>query len=352
MVRIKNNANFKKLKVLITGHTGFIGSWLTEWLTLLGANVMGYSLDPPTNPNLYDILDLKTKIIDVRADVRDFKLLAKSILEFSPDVIFHLAAQPILLKSYEIPIETFETNVMGTVNLLEASRQTNSVKAVVVMTSDKTYKNKGWEYPYREIDELGGRDPYSASKSCADLIVSSYRNSFFRRAGIGLSAVRAGNVIGGGDFSESRLIPDTIRSLIKNEPLQLRNPQSVRPWQHVMDLVNGMLKLAWKMYENPLEYSSDWNFGPDGKSVAVEDVVKLFLKLWGSGKYQNRPSNVDREEKILTLDISKAITLLGWKPIYDFNLAVSKTTKWYKGFVDKIDLQQFTIDEIGAYAEM
>lgn len=349
MVWIGNDVNFKNLKVLITGHTGFIGSWLTEWLLLMGADVMGYSLDPPTIPNLYDILDIKSKIVDVRADVKDFNTLSKSVSDFSPEVIFHLAAQPIVLRSYDFPVETFETNVMGTVNLLESSVRTKGVKSVVVMTSDKTYRNKGWEYPYRETDELGGRDPYSASKSCADIVVNSYRESFFGDAGIGLSSARAGNVIGGGDFAERRLVPDILRSLLKDEPLQLRNPLSVRPWQHVLDLVNGLLKLAQKMNENPVKYSSDWNFGPCHQSKSVEDVVKLFFNLWGSGRYQFNHVGPDREEKSLSLDVSRATTLLNWKPILDFELAVAQTAKWYKAFANKSDPRNVTLDQIKAY---
>jgi len=277
---MKNNTDsfYKNKKILVTGHTGFMGSWLTKWLTMLNADVWGYALDPPTRPNLFEALNLTQKISnDIRGDIRDTKLLRKTILNFQPEMVFHLAAQPIVLESYENPVETFDTNVTGTVNLLNEIRKINSVKVVIVVTSDKSYRNNEWVYPYREDDILGGKDPYSASKSCQDIVVDSFRKSYLDNIGIAISSIRAGNVIGGGDWSKYRLIPDIVRGIISGQTIKIRNPDSVRPWQHVLEPISGMLILANKMY-NDIKFSGPWNFGPDSiKEFSVRRLWERFL---------------------------------------------------------------------------
>lgn len=335
--------------VLVTGHTGFMGSWLIEVLSLMNAKVIGFSLDPPTTPNMYEITGLDKKVTWIRGDVRDFLKLKETVAKFSPDFVFHLAAQSLVLHSYDAPVETFEVNVMGTVNLLESLRNVRNTKSVVVVTSDKSYKNRGWDYPYRETDELGGTDPYSASKSCADIVVNSFRERFFRDNGMGLSSVRAGNVIGGGDFGENRLIPDVIRSLMKSEPLRIRNPDSVRPWQHVLDAINGMLKLSNMMYENPLKYSGDWNFGPLNSPVTVKELIDMCVKKLGKGKYFIEPTNTSFEEKSLKLDVNKAMEHLRWKPVWNIETAVQKALDWYIAYLDHGDMNKFTISQIHEY---
>ena len=335
--------------VLVTGHTGFMGSWLIEVLSLMNAKVIGFSLDPPTTPNMFEITGLDKKVTWIRGDVRDYLKLKETVEKFSPDFVFHLAAQSLVLHSYDAPAETFEVNVMGTVNLLESLRNEKNTKSVVVVTSDKSYKNRGWDYPYREIDELGGRDPYSASKSCADIVVNSFRESFFRDNGTGLSSVRAGNVIGGGDFGENRLIPDVIRSLMKSEPLRIRNPDSVRPWQHVLDAINGMLKLSQMMYENPLKYSGDWNFGPLNSSVSVKELIDMCVKKLGSGNYFIERTNMSFEEKTLKLDINKAMEHLRWKPMWNIETVVQKTLDWYIAHLEHANISKFTISQIHEY---
>ena len=335
--------------VLVTGHTGFMGSWLIEVLSLMNAKVIGFSLDPPTTPNMYEITGLDKKVTWIRGDVRDFLKLKETVAKFSPDFVFHLAAQSLVLHSYDAPVETFEVNVMGTVNLLESLRNEKNTKSVVVVTSDKSYKNRGWDYPYREIDELGGRDPYSASKSCADIVVNSFRESFFRDNGMGLSSVRAGNIIGGGDFGENRLIPDMIRSLMKSEPLRIRNPDSVRPWQHVLDAINGMLKLSQMMYENPLKYSGDWNFGPLNSSVTVKELMDMCVQKLGRGNYFIESNSMSFEEKTLKLDVNKAMEHLHWKPMWNIESVVRKALDWYIAHLGHANMSKFTISQIHEY---
>lgn len=337
---------YKGKTVLVTGHTGFMGSWLTETLNLMGAVVVGFSLDPPTVPNMYEITGLDKKVTSIKGDVKDLQALKSTLSEFSPDFVFHLAAQSLVLKSFEVPVETFSTNVMGTVNILESLRGAKNIKSIVVVTSDKSYKNKGWEYPYREIDELGGRDPYSASKSCADVVVNSYRESFFTGAGIGLSSVRAGNIIGGGDFADNRLIPDLVRSLMKEEPLRIRNPDSVRPWQHVLDPINGMLKLAQLMNENPLKYSANWNLGPLDSAVSAKYLVDRCIDKFGRGSYVVEQSTLVQEEKILKLDINKAMDQLKWKPVWSIETALSRTVEWYEAYLENLDMGKVTTHQI------
>jgi len=350
---------YKNRRVLITGHTGFKGGWLSVWLKEVGAKVIGYSLPPPTKPNLFEAINLKDKIEHIIGDIRDEKYILTIMEKYEPEFIFHLAAQPLVRFSYKEPKLTYETNILGTVNLLEAVRKTKSVKVCVIITSDKCYENKEWIYGYREIDPLGGYDPYSSSKGCAELITASYRNSFFNPQNYGkmhqvaLSSVRAGNVIGGGDWGEDRLIPDCIKSFSQNKAVVIRNPQATRPWQYVLEPLSGYLLLGALMYENGKEYSSEWNFGPNDESIIkVEDLLKYLIKQWGSGVYQLDISNQVYEANFLKLDISKAYTFLGWKPIYNIYEAIEKTIKWYKSFYNNLGkekMYELTVEEIGNY---
>ena len=319
-------------KILITGHTGFIGAWLTKCLKLFNSEVCGYALEPPTVPNLYGTLDVRSEILDVRGDIRDKVLLNKTIKNFQPEVVFHLAAQPIVLDSYDNPVETFDTNVNGTVNLLNELRQVESVKTTIVMTSDKSYRNNEWAYPYRENDVLGGKDPYSASKSCQDIVVDSFRESYFSDTGVGISSVRSGNVIGGGDWAPHRIIPDLVRGIVNGEKVKIRSPGSVRPWQHVLEPISGMLSLAEKMY-NDIKLSGAWNFGPaQNTEMSVKELVEKFINIWGSGSYEIDEVQNYKEANYLQLDISKAKRELNWTPRYNFGVALSETVDWYKEY--------------------
>ncbi|MEW6096208.1 MAG: CDP-glucose 4,6-dehydratase [bacterium] len=353
---------YKDRKVLITGHTGFKGGWLSLWLTELGAKVIGYSLKPPTTPNLFEAINLKSKIVHIIGDIRDETHLTTVFKEYQPEFAFHMAAQPLVRFSYKEPKLTYETNIMGTINLLEAVRKTEGMKVCIIITSDKCYENKEWVYGYREIDPMGGYDPYSSSKGCAELITSSYRNSFFNPKDYGkihhlaLSSVRAGNVIGGGDWGEDRLTPDCVKALSQNKAILIRNPLSIRPWQYVLEPLSGYLLLGALMYENGTKYSSGWNFGPNDESIiTVEKLVKLVIKYWGGGDYVVDTSNHTQthEACLLKLDISKSRTLLGWKPIYNIYEAVEKTINWYKGFYTgkktKGKMSELTVEEIWKY---
>lgn len=350
---------YKNKKVLITGHTGFKGSWLSLWLKELGAEVIGYSLDPPTKPNLFDSINLKDKIVDIRGNIRNEEHLASVFKKYSPEIVFHLAAQPLVRLSYKEPKLTYETNVMGTVNLLEAVRKTNSVKVCIIVTSDKCYENKEWVYGYRETDPVGGYDPYSSSKGCAELVTAAYRRSFFnpedyeRTHNVALSSVRAGNIIGGGDWREDRLIPDCIRALSQNKTVVLRNPKAIRPWQYILEPLAGYLLLGSLMYGEGQKYSGAWNFGPNDKRyLTVEEIVKLVVAYWGEGNYAVERIKDFHEAGLLKLDINKAITLLRWRPIYNIDETVKRTIDWYKNFystMKKDKLYKLTVEEIKEY---
>ena len=323
---------FKSRKILVTGHTGFIGSWLTKWLTMLSADVCGYALEPHTHPNMYDILDFNKLLLYVKGDIRNTELLHKTLVDFQPEIVIHLAAQPIVLESYDNPVDTFDVNVTGTVNLLDELRKVGSAKVVIVMTSDKSYRNNEWVYPYRENDVLGGKDPYSASKSCQDIVVDSFRESYFLNSEVGISSVRAGNVIGGGDWASHRIIPDLVRSVLSKEPVKIRNPYSIRPWQHVLDPIYGILTLAKRMYDD-INFSGAWNFGPEGNTeVTVKELAETFIGLWGSGNYIIEKLQSYNEADYLQLDISKAKRELKWTPQYNFNVALKETVDWYKAY--------------------
>ena len=349
-------------KVLVTGHTGFKGGWLSLWLKELGAKVIGYSLDPPTQPSFFEAIDLKNKLIHIIGDVRDENHLLSVFGKHQPEIIFHLAAQSLVRFSYEEPQLTYETNVMGTVNVLEAIRKSKSVRAAVIITSDKCYENKEWIYGYRENDSVGGYDPYSSSKGCAELVVSAYRNSFFNPKdsgkihNIALSSVRAGNVIGGGDWGGDRLISDCVKTLSQNKIINIRNPQATRPWQYVLEPLSGYLLLGSKMYKDGVKYSSAWNFGPnDNDIITVEEIVKSVIKNWGKGEYKVDISRQPHEAGFLKLETSKARIFLGWKPVYEIYETIKRTINWYKYFyngIEKEKLYKITVKEIWDYIKM
>lgn len=338
--------------VLITGHTGFKGSWLSLWLKKLDANVIGFALEPPTEPSLFNICKLDEKITSVIGDIRDENKIKDVFEKYKPDIIFHLAAQPIVRRSYEEPKATFETNIMGTVNILQAAKKTDTVQAVVVITTDKCYQNKEWVYGYREIDPVGGYDPYSSSKACVELVVSSYRNSFYKERGIALASVRAGNVIGGGDWAEDRLIPDFVRAVLEDKDIIIRNPLATRPWQHVLEPLSGYLWLGALMFHNKEKYSSAWNFGPKDTDVLnVDEILKLSINSWGKGSIELDKSYKLHEANLLKLDISKAKAYLKWIPLYDVNKAVENTISWYKAYYENKyeNMYEYTLNQIDEY---
>jgi CDP-glucose 4,6-dehydratase len=332
------NGFYKGKNIFLTGHTGFKGSWMLGVLKLLGAKVTGYALAPDQNKHaLYNVIDGDKTCNSIIADIREIRKLKDALLAAQPDIIFHLAAQPLVRYSYENPVETFEVNIIGTANLLEAVRLLPKKCSVVVITTDKVYENKEWDYPYREADRLGGYDPYSASKAAAEIVVDSYRNSFFNSNNYtthqkAIATARAGNVIGGGDWSTDRIIPDIIRALENNTSINVRNPNAVRPWQHVLEPLFGYLLLAFKLHENPKEFCSAWNFGPySHDTFTVSALVKKAIKIWGQGDFTI--ANTDgqpHEAGLLKLDINKAVNKLGWVPGLSANDSITNTIEWYK----------------------
>lgn len=336
MQNLFNNI-YKNKTVMVTGHTGFKGSWLSFWLEKLGANVIGYSLEAPTIPNHFSLLNLKTK--SIIADIKDQKTLNNSFNKYKPDIIFHLAAQPLVRLSYKEPLMTYETNVIGTLNVLQASKLSN-VKAIVNITSDKAYENKEWIWGYKEIDKLGGYDPYSASKACADILTSSFRSSFLNPKEYGtnhntlLSTCRAGNVIGGGDWAQDRLMSNIAILTSQNKPIQIRNPKATRPWQHVLESLSGYLHLGQKLLEKKVEFAQDWNFGPsDEENLNVEDAVNISKKYWNEIRYEIEiEKNQPHEATLLKLDCSKAHTKLKWKSVWSAEKTFEKTINWYKNY--------------------
>lgn len=343
---------WKNKRVLITGHTGFKGSWLCLWLEHLGADVTGFSLPPPTSPNLFTIADVAQGITSVIGDIRNFNELQSVVNEHNPDIVIHMAAQPLVRYSYREPVETYATNVMGTVNLLEAVRQNGNVRAVVNVTTDKCYENREWQWGYRENDTLGGHDPYSNSKACSELVTSAYRKSFFARVEdkqqIGLASARAGNVIGGGDWAEDRLIPDIFRSFVENKAVEIRNPEATRPWQHVLEPLSGYLLLAQKLYESPSSYAEGWNFGPDESDVKpVKWIADYLVSAWpepASWNHNRQPQ--PHEANFLRLECDKAKERLGWTPHWDLKKGLTETVNWYKAYRDRKNMREVTISQI------
>lgn len=342
---------------MVTGHTGFKGSWLCQWLLNLGATVRGYALGPPTSPALFDQLGLSSQLDDVRSDIRDRNRLLAEIEEFRPEFLFHLAAQPLVRYSYQQPIETYETNVMGTIHVLDALRILSRPCTAIVVTTDKCYENREWIYGYRENDAMGGADPYSSSKGMAELAVSAYRRSYFQNGTIRVASVRAGNVIGGGDWATDRIVPDCVRALQKNEPIVVRNPLATRPWQHVLEPLHGYLLLAQQLYRAQTasdklnQLCSGFNFGPESSSnrTVQELVDQLLQTIPGSWRNHCDPKSL-HEAHLLHLCIDKAKSLLDWKPKWDFETSVKMTAEWYQHHATGQDVRLLTQQQISAYA--
>tara|TARA_E500000331_G_scaffold357069_1_gene417432 strand:+ start:612 stop:1700 length:1089 start_codon:yes stop_codon:yes gene_type:complete len=349
------NDFYKGKKVLVTGHTGFKGSWLSAWLLNLGAEVTGYSIDVPSEPSLFEDLRLSEKIVDIRGDVRDLNSLSGALNDHSPDMVFHLAAQPIVRRSYDDPVETFTTNAIGSLNILEVVRESNSVKSLVMITSDKAYRNVEWIWGYKEDDLLGGEDPYSSSKGCAELIFYSYVNSYFKNNEelSKLSTARAGNVIGGGDWAKDRIVPDIVRSFSKNEMLSIRAPNSTRPWQHVLEPLSGYLALGEMQTRNANLNHESFNFGPrDDVNQNVLRLVEEFSKYWDSGSWEVSKDNTKPEAGLLKLNCDKARTMLDWRAILSFEETIKFTGEWYKTYFNKnLDLYEFSVQQITDYAQ-
>jgi CDP-glucose 4,6-dehydratase len=342
--------------VVVTGHTGFKGSWLSLWLSDLGAEVTGYALEPATNPSLFQIARIPERVNSVIGDVRDLAALRACIRDARPEVVIHMAAQALVRPSYADPVGTYQTNVMGTVNLLEAIREVPDIKAVVVVTSDKCYENREWLWGYRESDPVGGRDPYSSSKGCAELVTAAYRSSFFANADhpVGISSARAGNVIGGGDWAVDRVIPDAITAFAAGRPVTLRNPTAIRPWQHVLEPLGGYLLLAEKLFEDPATYSEAWNFGPrDDDAKPVSWLVCRLAELWGSNAKWTASSGAEvHEAHYLKLDCSKARERLGWSPRLDLDEALEWVVEWYKAHDSKLDAGALAEEQIHRYGSL
>ncbi len=348
---------WKKRKVFITGHTGFKGSWLCLWLHSLGAEVTGYALKPPTDPNLFELCKIDQLVLSTIADVRDGQSLTKAMLSAQPDIVIHMAAQPLVRESYKIPVETYAINVMGTVNLFEAVRNCKTVRAVINVATDKCYENKEWVWGYRENEPLGGYDPYSNSKACSEQVTSAYRSSYFNTKnhavhGVGIASARAGNVIGGGDWATDRLIPDCIRSLLKGTKVVIRNPQAIRPWQHVLGPLSGYLVLAQKLCEEGPRYAEAWNFGPDdGDARPVEWLVNRLCEKWGgNSSYIIDSGEHPHEAHHLRLDCSKAKSELGWHPQWNLEKAIDSIVEWTRSYRDNNALHEVCLRQIQEYS--
>lgn len=350
-------STFYGKRVLVTGHTGFKGSWLSIWLHNMGARVIGVALDPYSERDNYVLSGIGKKIeADIRADIRDNEKMKEIFTEYQPEIVFHLAAQPLVRLSYEIPVETYATNVMGTINIMEAIRHTDTVKVAVMITTDKCYENREQVWGYRENEPMGGYDPYSSSKGACEIAISSWRRSFFNPSDYGkkhhvsLASVRAGNVIGGGDWAKDRIVPDCIRSLEANRPIEIRSPKSIRPWQHVLEPLSGYLYLSAKMLQEPISYCDGWNFGPHSESVtSVWDVATMITKFYGSGELKDFSSpDALHEANLLMLDISKAHMLLGWQPRTNIEQCCKLTADWYKRY-KKEDVYSLCCEQINTF---
>ena len=341
-------------KVFLTGHTGFKGGWLSLWLASMGAKVTGYALSPNTEPNLYTALNIQEVVArSLIGDIRNLENLKKAVTQATPDILIHMAAQPLVRYSYANPVETYATNVMGTVHVLEALRETPSVRSAVIITTDKCYENKEWPWGYREYEPMGGYDPYSNSKGCAELVTAAYRQSFFsgENSACAIASARAGNVIGGGDWSQDRLIPDAIKAFEAGTPLLIRNPLATRPWQHVLEPLSGYLILAQALYERGNEFASAWNFGPSDKDArSVEEVIELLIERWGeSSRWRKDGLEQPHEANLLKLDCSKARQQLGWLPRWELETAIEKIVEWQKAFQDKENIQTLSLAQINQY---
>jgi CDP-glucose 4,6-dehydratase len=353
------NVSFWRGKqVFLTGHTGFKGSWLTLWLQVLGAKVTGYALAPETAPNLFSIAQVGDGIESIMGDIRNRDKLPNAIHAASPDIVIHMAAQPLVRESYIHPVETYETNVLGTVYLLDAIRHVPGVRAVVIVTTDKCYENREWSWGYRENETMGGYDPYSNSKGCAELVTSAYRNAFFNSStyaihGVGVASARAGNVIGGGDWAADRLVPDIIRAITHGKTVSIRNPHAIRPWQHVLEPLSGYLVLAEKLYNEGARYAEAWNFGPnDADTQPVQAIVERLASQWGNNaRWTHDEGDHPHEAVCLRLDCSKARALLGWRPRWDLGHALDHIVAWYKAAARQEDMKAVTLAQIDEYMQ-
>ncbi|MEF3313258.1 CDP-glucose 4,6-dehydratase [Paenibacillus sp. GYB004] len=342
-------------RVFLTGHTGFKGAWLSLWLQKKGAIVTGYSLQPPTNPSIFDICKIDEIIFNsIIGDIRDSSFLMECVKNANPDIVIHMAAQPLVRKSYIEPVETYETNVMGTVNILEAVKATKSVKVFLNVTTDKCYENKEWVWGYRENETLGGYDPYSNSKACSEMVTSAYRNSFFTSGEhvVAVASARAGNVIGGGDWAKDRLVPDIIRSLLKNKLIEIRNPRAIRPWQYVLEPLSGYMLLCQKLYEHGPDFASSWNFGPEETDVkTVEWIAERLVDKWGDHriKVATYQDNHYHEATLLKLDCSKAKSKLQWAPRWNIDKALEQIVEWVRVYADQGDILDICYRQISEY---
>lgn len=340
-------------KVFVTGHTGFKGSWLSLWLQKMGAHVTGFALAPPSNPNLFELAQIAETMQSLTGDIREYAAVKHAIHMEQPEIIFHMAAQSLVQTSYQNPIETYATNVMGTVHVLEAAKQTKSVKVIINVTSDKCYDNKDWLWAYREDEPMGGVDPYSNSKGCAELVTSAYRHSYLNGTNTAaLASVRAGNVIGGGDWAANRLIPDIIKACIHKQPVLIRNPHSIRPWQHVLEPLAGYLLLAEKLWYNKADYAEAWNFGPYEQDMKeVSWIAEQLVTLWGDdASWKLNAAEHPHEAKLLKLDSSKARARLHWQPQWSLQQALNAIVKWYKAWIDGKNLREITYQQIDEYS--
>lgn len=358
MINSINKSFWKDKKVLVTGHTGFKGAWLCMLLNELGAKIYGYSLPPSTEPSLFELCKLDKYVNTLIGDIRDSKKLSCFINESEPDIVIHMAAQALVREGYNNPVETYEINIMGTVNLFEAIRNSSSVKAIVNVTTDKCYENKEWYWAYRENEPLGGYDPYSSSKACSELVTSAFRSSFFNpdnynKHRVAIASARAGNVIGGGDWAKDRLIPDCIKAILEEKKVLLRNPNAVRPWQHVLEPLTGYLLLAEKLYTEGVKYGDGWNFGPhENDAKTVKEIVELLCKYYGKGaSYRVDDSNHPHEARYLKLDCSKAKNELGWIPKWDIDVTIEKIVLWMKAYSENINLLSTCKQQIKEYLD-
>lgn len=355
-----NHAFWRGKRVFLTGHTGFKGGWLSLWLERLGADVTGYALDPPTEPNLFDVAGVSRGMHSIIGDIRIGEDLAKAVREARPEIVFHLAAQPLVRYSYQAPVETYSTNVLGTVHLLEAVRQCRDVRAVVIVTSDKCYDNKEWIWGYRENDPMGGYDPYSSSKGCAELVTSAYRTSYFHpdkygEHGVAIASGRAGNVIGGGDWAQDRLVPDILRAIAEGHPAVIRNPNAFRPWQHVLEPLSGYMLLAERLAgAGGVDYGGGWNFGPTDEGVrSVQWVTERLTRKWGAGaNWRLDNDSLLHEAHHLKLDCSKATALLGWRSTWSVATAIDRIVDWHTALNAGGDVKSYSLQQIAEYEQV
>ena len=345
-----NPSFWRGRRVMVTGHTGFKGGWLTLWLTQMGAEVHGLSLPPPTTPSFYDVCGLQARVAssDI-GDITDAALVAAAVQRFRPEVVMHLAAQPLVRRSYDAPVETFRVNVLGTVNVLEAARHVPGVRAVVNVTTDKCYENREWVWPYRENEPVGGRDPYSASKACSELVSAAYRDSFLAAGGVQLATARAGNVIGGGDWARDRLLPDILRAVDAGQPVSIRSPESVRPWQHVLDPLSGYLTLAERLVTDGPTVATAWNFGPAEHGQTVAWIVERVCAQLPGASWHSEPSPGRHEAQTLRLDSSKARASLRWRPRWTLETALDRTLTWHRAWRSGEDMARISIEQIAEY---